>query len=138
MIELKKLPKTRGNVEMRYAQGHFATNHSHINYYIDITYPKTRLSEAKETARELVSRFSKGKSRFGASELARKMRWQGENAFVKVKLIADILCETKLIDFTVRRDPGDDIYLFRIIPAKGKTNLDKSGLYNRIRAAQYD
>ena len=57
MIELKKLPKTRGNVEMRYAQGHFATNHSHINYYIDITYPKTRLSEAKETARELVSRF---------------------------------------------------------------------------------
>lgn len=94
--------------------------------------------EFADVYRELVSRFSKGKSRFGAAELARKMRWQGENAFVKVKLIADILCETKLIDFTVRRDPGDDIYLFRIIPAKGKTNLDKSGLYNRIRAAQYD
>ena len=57
MIELKKLPKTRGNVELRYAQGHFATNHSHINYYIDITYQKTRLSEAKETARQLVSNF---------------------------------------------------------------------------------
>ena len=95
-------------------------------------------SEFADVYRELVSRFSKGNSRFGAAELARKMRWQGENSFVKIKLIADILCETKLIDFTVRRDPGDDIYLFRIIPAKGKTNLDKSGLYNRIRAAQYD
>ena len=95
-------------------------------------------SEFADVYRELVSRFSKGKSRFGAAELARKMRWQGENSFVKIMLIADILCESKLIDFTVRRDPGDDIYLFRIIPAKGKTNLDKSGLYNRIRAAQHD
>ena len=57
MIELKKLPATRGNVELRYAKGHFATNHSHINYYIDITYQKTRLSEAKDTARQLVSHF---------------------------------------------------------------------------------
>jgi len=57
MIELKKLPSTRGNVSLRYAKGHFATNHSHINYYIDITYQKTRLSEAKDTARQLVSHF---------------------------------------------------------------------------------
>ena len=42
---------------LRYAQGHFATNHSHINYYIDITYQKTRLSEAKDAAKELVSHF---------------------------------------------------------------------------------
>ncbi len=94
--------------------------------------------EFADVYRELVSRFSKGKSRFGAAELARTMHWQGENAFVKVKLIADILCESKLIDFSVRQDPGDDVYLFRIIPVKGKTNLDKSGLYNRIRAAQHD
>ena len=57
MIELKKLPISRGNVELRYAKGHFATNHSHINYYIDITFQKTRLSEAKESAYELVSHF---------------------------------------------------------------------------------
>ena len=94
--------------------------------------------EFADVYRELVSRFSKGRSKFGAAELARSLHWKGENSFVKIKLIADILCETKLIDFTVRRDPGDDIYLFRIIPAKGKTNLDKSGLYNRIRAAQHD
>ncbi|MBQ8797686.1 MAG: orotate phosphoribosyltransferase [Oscillospiraceae bacterium] len=57
MIELKTLPVQYGNVALRYAKGHFATNHSHINYYIDITYQKTRLSEAKDTARQLVSHF---------------------------------------------------------------------------------
>ena len=57
MIETSRLPIKRGNVPLRVAKGHFATNHSHINYYIDITYNKTRLSEAKETARELVSHF---------------------------------------------------------------------------------
>lgn len=57
MIELKKLPVTHGNVPLRYARGHFATNHSHINYYIDITYEKTRLSDARDSARQLVSHF---------------------------------------------------------------------------------
>lgn len=57
MVELKHLERRRGNVPLRVARGHFATNHSHINYYIDITYHKTRLSEAKDTAYELVSRF---------------------------------------------------------------------------------
>ena len=58
MIELKQLPYTRGNVELRYARGHFATNHSHINYYIDITYQKTRLSEAKDVARQLMTQLN--------------------------------------------------------------------------------
>lgn len=57
MVELKHLERRRGNVPLRVARGHFATNHSHINYYIDITFHKTRLSEAKATAYELVSRF---------------------------------------------------------------------------------
>ena len=57
MIEITNLPVRRGNVPLRYAKGHFATNHSHINYYIDITFQKTRLSEAKESAYELVSHF---------------------------------------------------------------------------------
>ena len=57
MIELKKLKLGRGNVPLRVARGHFATNHSHINYYIDITYQKTRLSEAKASAYQLVSHF---------------------------------------------------------------------------------
>ena len=57
MIEIKHLERRRGNVPLRVARGHFATNHSHINYYIDITYHKTRLSEAKATAYQLVSHF---------------------------------------------------------------------------------
>ncbi len=57
MIEFTQLPVRRGNVPLRYAKGHFATNHSHINYYIDVTFQKTRLSEAKISARELVSHF---------------------------------------------------------------------------------
>ena len=57
MIEIKHLDYHRGNVPLRVARGHFATNHSHINYYIDITYHKTRLSEAKATAYQLVSHF---------------------------------------------------------------------------------
>ena len=57
MIEITNLPIRRGKVPLRVAHGHFATNHSHINYYIDITYQKTRLSEAKDSAYELVSHF---------------------------------------------------------------------------------
>ena len=57
MIQLMNLPVRHGKVPLRYAKGHFATNHSHINYYIDITYQKTRLSEAKASAYELVSHF---------------------------------------------------------------------------------
>ncbi len=57
MITMMNLPIRRGKTPLRLAHGHFATNHSHINYYIDITYQKTRLSEAKDSAYELVSHF---------------------------------------------------------------------------------
>ena len=57
MIDINYLPFQHGNVPLRFAHGHFATNHSHINYYIDITYPKTRLAEAQAVARQLVANF---------------------------------------------------------------------------------
>ena len=57
MIALMNLPIRKGKTPLRIARGHFATNHSHINYFIDITYQKTRLSEAQDTAHELVSHF---------------------------------------------------------------------------------
>lgn len=37
--------------------GHFATSHSHINYYVDVTSVKTRASEAKEAAKILYSKM---------------------------------------------------------------------------------
>ena len=55
MIELTHLPIRHGKVPLRIARGHFATNHSHINYYIDLTFHNARLSEAKDSAYELVS-----------------------------------------------------------------------------------
>ena len=57
MLNLISLRSKRGKAPLRYAQGHFATNHSHINHYIDITFQKTRLSEARDSAYELVSHF---------------------------------------------------------------------------------
>ena len=57
MITLMHLPVRRGNAPLRIAHGHFATNHSHINYYVDITFQKTRLSEAEDSAQQLVSHF---------------------------------------------------------------------------------
>ena len=46
MINLVKLPTKNKRMILRVARGHFATSHSHINYYIDVTMQKTRLSEA--------------------------------------------------------------------------------------------
>lgn len=37
--------------------GHFATNHSHINYYMDMTNLKTRLSMAQAAAKSIVSEY---------------------------------------------------------------------------------
>lgn len=53
MFQTVELPVRRGNVPLRVARGHFATNHSHINYYIDVTRQKILLSEARAMAHEL-------------------------------------------------------------------------------------
>ena len=45
------------SIPLRVARGHFATNHSHINCYIDMTMTKHRLSEARTAAIELAASF---------------------------------------------------------------------------------
>ena len=57
MINMVKLPTKKSNLFLRVAKGHFATSHSHINYYIDVTTQKSRLSEARAVAKELVSAY---------------------------------------------------------------------------------
>lgn len=57
MFQTVELPVRRGNVPLRVARGHFATNHSHINYYIDVTRQKILLSEAKAMAHELAKSY---------------------------------------------------------------------------------
>lgn len=49
-------PKNK-KIFLKVIPGHFATSHSHINLYIDLTTAKTRLSEASETARVLAMQY---------------------------------------------------------------------------------
>ena len=49
----KILSRKASNVELRVIPGHFVTQNSHINYFVDMTTMKTRLSEAKATAEAL-------------------------------------------------------------------------------------
>ncbi len=57
MLNLVKLPVLKSNVALRVSKGHFVTNHSHINYYIDVTFQKSRLSEAQATAKALARQY---------------------------------------------------------------------------------
>ena len=53
-----KIKTKHRNLFLRVSEGHFATSHSHINYFIDVTTQKTRLSEANAVAKELVSYYN--------------------------------------------------------------------------------
>ncbi len=54
---MKFYSKSNSNVVLRAIPGHFATSHSHINYYMDMTGLKTRRSEAAAVAKAFVQRF---------------------------------------------------------------------------------
>ena len=56
-MNLVKLPTGKPNLQLRVSKGHYATSHSHINYYIDVTLTKFRLSEARAAAVELVRAY---------------------------------------------------------------------------------
>ena len=56
-MNLVKLPTGKPNLQLRVSKGHYATSHSHINYYIDVTLTKFRLSEARAAAAELVREY---------------------------------------------------------------------------------
>ena len=50
--------KTNNRISIRVMPGHFATNHSHVNYYVDMTAIKTSAKMAKEAAAELGAEFN--------------------------------------------------------------------------------
>ena len=49
--------KKNSRIQLGIIPGHFATNHSHVNYYVDMTSIKTGLKMARETAKELAARL---------------------------------------------------------------------------------
>ena len=58
-IEKSYKIRTKGkNLFLRVTRGHFMKTNGHMNYYIDVTMQKTRLSEARAVAEELVSYYS--------------------------------------------------------------------------------
>ncbi len=50
-----RIPSSKGSVTLKAVPGHFATNHSHTNYYMDMTTLKARQSEASAIAAELAA-----------------------------------------------------------------------------------
>ncbi len=52
-----KLYAKNTSVPLKVVPGHFATNHSHVNYYIDMTTLKTRVSEAGAVAAVLAGQY---------------------------------------------------------------------------------
>lgn len=50
--------KNHPNITIKAIPGHFVTPNSHVNYYLDMTTLKTRLSEASTVARELSVQIS--------------------------------------------------------------------------------
>ena len=57
MAKELKIRTKNPNLFLRVQKGHFATMHSHTNYFIDVTTQKTRLSEAKALAQDLVTNY---------------------------------------------------------------------------------
>lgn len=50
--------EVNNNAIIRIIPGHFVTNHSHINYYVDMTIMKSRKSEAAAAASVLARKYS--------------------------------------------------------------------------------
>ena len=58
-ISTSHLREEAHSIPLRIAKGHFAARSCHVNYYLDMTYTKHRLGEAKQAAKELVSKLDK-------------------------------------------------------------------------------
>ena len=56
-MEMIKHPTSKEDILLKVSKGHFATGHSHINYYIDVTSQKFCLSEARKVAIELAREY---------------------------------------------------------------------------------
>lgn len=56
--KVSKITTERSDLFLRASQGHFASTHSHSNYYIDVAAQKSRLSEAKAVAKEICRNYN--------------------------------------------------------------------------------
>lgn len=92
-----------------------------------------RHSEFAQVYRALRGSGARGDATHSVSVLGDFLEEDRETAYVRVMFILDILAELKLIEFTY--DEYDaDAFSFRVIPVKGKTNLDRSEIYKKLKA----
>ena len=56
-LNYSKIQAHNVNAPLKVVKGHFATNHAHTNYYIDLTTAKARISEAQEIAAALCQSY---------------------------------------------------------------------------------
>lgn len=59
-MELTEIRTSNCEARLKIRRGHFASNHAHINYYIDVTALRTRNKEAREVARSLADAYIYG------------------------------------------------------------------------------
>ena len=55
-VKYTKIQTAGCNAPLKITPGHFATNHAHINYYLDMTTLKTRLSAVSYTHLDVYKR----------------------------------------------------------------------------------
>ncbi len=56
--KVSKITTEHSDLFLRASKGHFASTHSHSNYYIDVAAQKSRLSEAKAVAKEICRNYN--------------------------------------------------------------------------------
>lgn len=139
--------KSRKNKYIRIGiiPGHFATNHSHVNYYVDMTSIKTSSKMAKEAAEELCAAYAsthvetiiclEGTEVLGAF-LARELSSSGINNGTDVKVVTpELNANSQLIfrDNTQKLIWGKQVIVLVSSASTGKTiarTLDCLRYYN--------
>ena len=61
MINMVKLPTSKSELFLRVAKGHFATSHSHINYYIDVTTDGFTIMNPQKTLYIFTTEYTSGR-----------------------------------------------------------------------------
>ena len=112
--------KVNSNVVLRVIPGHFATTHSHINNYVDMTFLKARKKEAEGAAKILARDFTDKYSliyghhmadhlMFGDLDLYKDEEFFNENK-TGVLILPDRIYDLKIIGCLIV--PANDKYIF--------------------------
>jgi orotate phosphoribosyltransferase len=56
-LSILKIASKGSDLHLRVATGHFAAGNRHCNYFIDVAWPRARLSEARAIAENICSRY---------------------------------------------------------------------------------